>query len=352
MIQNYALPYIRCHRFRSSRQVIKDRQSKVRRKHCSKERDRKEDAEDRITKKRQSSKTRRKKSGDENHRRHSTDRENHRRHSTDRENHRHSIELENHRHSTELENHRHSTEHENHRHSTELENHRQSTEPENHRQSTELENHRHSTDFEEKHRQLAEHAGNSRHLEEPKNHRLSKDFGDRNDRLSAEKRTIVNASHPPSILKDPARRKSSTNRVSFSQSPAVIHIVDQTEDPDFWSGSQDHEDIPPPLEMIPRPIFLTDASCLEDLPDPELSNSFDQHRYNKLPTPPRCSTNGWKDSSISTALLDNSSTRELPAPMPNSSSNCLTRNLPSLVRQSPVQVFFQVFLQLKTIIYC
>jgi len=99
---------------------------------------------------------------------------------------------------------------------------------------------------------------------------------------------------PVSVLKDPTARKNSNKRVSFNENPAVIHVVEGTEnlDPTSLNGSPEREDPDhlPPLESIPRPIFLTDPSYLESSSsylEENHSNNFDQFRSKKCPTPPR-----------------------------------------------------------------
>jgi len=105
-----------------------------------------------------------------------------------------------------------------------------------------------------------------------------------------------------SALRDPNRKTSSTKKVSFSDDPVEIHFVEDpplTDSQDLNSTSlngsperEDREDLPPPLERIHRPIFLTDPSYLVDDPpdlieESDLSNNFDRIRTKKSPTPPR-----------------------------------------------------------------
>jgi hypothetical protein len=62
-------------------------------------------------------------------------------------------------------------------------------------------------------------------------------------------------------------------------------------DPRILNGSPEREDhdVPPPLEPIPRPIFLTDSDYLEDPSffEENHPDSFDRYRSKKCPTPPR-----------------------------------------------------------------
>ena len=123
-----------------------------------------------------------------------------------------------------------------------------------------------------------------------------------NEKNCCESKTSETSFHPVSALRDPNRKSSSKKKVSFTENPAEIHFVDdppltdkQDLDPTLLNGSperEDRDDLPPPLEPIPRPIFLTDPSYLvEGPPEPfeedDLSNNFDRIRTKKCPTPPR-----------------------------------------------------------------